>query len=126
MKELEIVFRNFSTDCWEERMENVLKNFFWHEGSEPDDWRQFDGEIVVSCKQAKGGDCFEVRVDENAWSGKLLPCVINFLRKVCDIRNISMYIDSTQDFNIVSDYLDREIIMNKYLYVKTYVELISR
>ena len=128
MKNLEISFYNYSlNERGSERAENVLKNFFWQVGEEPENWRQFDGEIEVSQLQSKGGDCFSVKVDENAWNGILLKRVIDYLIKVKDVRYIRYYVECESDFSVVFPYLNdygvREIQSDKKRFLNTNIKI---
>ena len=125
---IEVNFRSWSLkERGRERMQNVLKNFFWVEGEEPDNWQSFDNEIEISNMYDKGGDCFTVSIDDKAWDGRLKNSTVSFLKGVREIRKLSIFIDKDEDISFVLPYLHHNdalmISSNRPMYIKTWVDI---
>lgn len=62
-EKLRISFANMSLlKSTKERVEDFLKPLYWIEGQEPEDWRDFDGDIKINPLQNRGGNCAEIEV----------------------------------------------------------------
>jgi len=93
---LRAIFRNYAlNNVSENRLTEILKNYYWLEGQEPENWKNFDGEIEILKHQDMSGDTAIVYTNNQ----KNFENIYNFLFKIRDIRFIEIeYNDTTKDF----------------------------
>lgn len=84
---IRVTYSNYANYSEPSRLDKDLKNLYWQEGKEPEDWFYFDGEIETKQVQSRGGDCFEVEISESYnenW-------VLEHLKKTTGVRFIEKW-----------------------------------
>jgi len=98
MKTIRVTFRNYAQQS-EERILNILKNIYWEKP--PANWRNFDEDIEIIEEQPRGGDCFELVINDEKFKAKW---VINDLQKIKDIRSIEevRIVNGIEEYYLIS------------------------
>jgi len=100
MKTIRVTFKNYSPNG-KKRMFNSLKPIFWEVNKAPRNWKDFDGDIEVTEEQPRGGDCFELIINDKKFKAKW---IIDGLQKQKDIRSIEevRIVDGIQKYHLIS------------------------
>jgi hypothetical protein len=125
MKNFRITYRGFLLGTSSnERMENELKNFYWLVGQEPENWKEFDGDIEIVSNEPRGvNDSFVINVSEE-WAQWTLDYLKDVFTK-SDLRYIEVMIKDKHDLSFVMSNLSREeerevLDMNPHMYIGHY------
>ena len=89
-----ITFRNFSIEESNvERTQELLKNLYYLENKEPENWKLFENEIDIDSQQSRGGDCVEITFAETM-SANWINSIIKSINSKREVRSIEKKISN--------------------------------